>query len=196
MRAVHLVEIGVSLLDLCDDTLGLVALSVQEEQRDGTRRAHLAHLTELTSCALVCTRLHDALKPALASARAAATSELCGVRRSGTEGELLNLSSSGAGGRECALLALGMASGLLHGVRSIWLQDNKIGRVGLAALARGLRGMDAATCPLRSIALGANAFHAELGGGRGAPPPPALRRALRQLERAADERRVSLRLNS
>ena len=52
----------VSLLDLCDDTLGLVALSVQEEQRDGTRRAHLAHLTELTSCALVCTRLHDALK--------------------------------------------------------------------------------------------------------------------------------------
>lgn len=184
-----------SLLDLCDDTLGLVALSVQEEQRDGTRRAHLAHLTELTSCALVCTRLHDALKPALASARAAATSELCRVR-DGTELELLNLSSSGAGGRECALLALGMASGLLHGVRSIWLQDNKIGRVGLAALARGLRGMDAATCPLRSIALGANAFHAELGGGRGAPPPPALRRALRQLERAAEQRRVSLRLYS
>lgn len=185
-----------SLLELCDDTLGIVALSLEEKQRAGTRLAHMANLTEIASCALVCTRLHEALKPVLARARAAATSELCGRRQGGPDGELLNLSSSDVGGRECALLALGLTAGLLQGVRSIWLQNNKIGHVGLAALARGLRGMDAATCPLRSISLGANAFHTELGGGRGAPPPPALRRALRQLERAADERRVSLRLNS
>ena len=100
---------------------------------------------------------------------------------------------------DCTLLAHALrhpARSGLESVQVMWLQNNRIDACGLEALARGLRAMPEG-CRLKSIALGGNAFHATIKeAGAGAKLPRSLRRALRELENAATERKVGIRLHS
>jgi hypothetical protein len=106
---------------------------------------------------------------------------------------LCNLSNRGLGRFECQLLARALSNGMLPSVTTLWLQHNAIDDTGVRWLARGLRSMPAERQALRSISMGANAFHKQWGA---ANPPDALVRAIEMLRGAAAERGIVLRLNS
>ena len=114
------------------------------------------------------------------------------------EATLIDLSGRSIGDVECSWIALKLAEGGLRRARLIWLplydQNNEIDASGLRALAGGIRQMQSR--PL-TISLGMNPFAGRLPDSAAAQRMLArseVRRALRELKKAANERGVCLRL--
>ena len=110
------------------------------------------------------------------------------------EATLIDLSGRSIGEVECSWIALKLAEGGLRRARLIWLQNNEIDASGLRALAGGIRQMQSR--PL-TISLGMNPFAGRLPDSAAAQRMLArseVRRALRELKKAANERGVCLRL--
>ena len=152
-----------------------------------------------TSCSKLRSGLQDARLLYLTEAARELISDpptcdmLGGSRCSTAAVGLCNLSSRGLGLFECQLLARALCIGMLPSVTTLWLQHNAIDDNGVRWLAHGLRSMPAERQALRSISMGANAFHKQWGA---ANPPAALVRAIEMLRGAAAERGIVLRLNS
>jgi len=107
---------------------------------------------------------------------------------------LLNMSSQNIGRLETLLLARALSCGMLQGPTTLWLQNNAIDAKGLRDLARGLRTMPNSVSTIRSMSLGANAFHAALQ--RDSLDCNATVRALEDIKAAAATRGIKLRLHT
>jgi len=187
------------MLDLCDDVLGAIVSQLHAHKHPSldSKREAFRETFVLTH---VCKHLNQALRPALVGAAEAASKSLFSDQALGERGPmLLDLTGKELQALDCTLLAHALrhpARSGLESVQVMWLQNNRIDACGLQALARGLRAMPEGCC-LKSIALGGNAFHATIKeAGAGAKLPRSLRRALRELENAAAERKVRIRLHS
>jgi len=154
---------------------------------------------EALKLASTCWALHEGLHGVISTLAYEAGSYLL-VSKCGSDG-LLNLSGMRIGRFECQLIARAMSRGMLPAhAATLWLQHNDIDVRGLRWLARGFQAIPA-TCSLRSVSLGANAFHRQTLNERHqehAQPhlPPSLVRAMDQITTAANARGIKLRLNS
>lgn len=177
--------------ELCDDVLGVVA----SQLHSGSDREAFKEIFVLTH---VCKHFNNALRPALVGAAEAASKSLFSST-GGASGELLDCTGKELQALDCTLLAHALKHPAQFGLENVavmWLQNNRICASGLQALARGLRDMPE-SCRLKSVALGGNVFHETIKeAGPGAKLPRNLRRALRELESAATQRRVCVRLHS